>query len=59
MNIYANFMLKLIMVLLRAHLVDYNDNNIRIEICITKNTRYCNVILIIIHLFDENKIIEP
>ena len=59
MNIYANFMLKLIMVLLMTHLVDYNDNNIRIRIGITKNIRCCNIILIIIHLFDDNTIIEP
>ena len=42
-----------------ASLVDYNGNFIRIEICIIRNTRCCNVMLITIHLFDDNTIIEP
>ena len=49
---------------MRAHLVDYNDNyigigiGIEIGIGITRNTKYCNVIFIAIHLFDDNIIIE-
>jgi len=42
----------------RAHLVDCNGNYIGIRIGITRNTRYCNVIIITIHLFGDNTIIE-
>ena len=45
--------------LLRTCLVDYNSNYIRIGICVTRNTRYCNIIFIVIHLFGNNTIIEP
>ena len=41
-----------------AYLVDYNGNDIEIKISITKNKRCCNVILIIIHLFDDNTIMK-
>ena len=40
-----------------ARLVDCNSNYI--GICITNNTRRYNVILITIHLFEDNTIIEP
>ena len=45
---------------LRACLVDHIGDYIEIGICITKNTKCCNVILIIIHLFGDKtmKIIE-
>ena len=33
--------------------MDCNDNYIGIGICITKNIRCCNVILITIHLFGD------
>ena len=59
MNIYANFILKLVMVLRMTHLVDCNGNNIRIKISSTRNARCNNVILITIYLFDNNIIIEP
>ena len=42
-----------------ARLVDCNSNYIGIGICITNNTRRYNVILITIHLFEDNTIIEP
>ena len=38
----------------RARLVDCNSNYIGIGIDITRNTKCCNVILIIIHLFGDN-----
>ena len=44
---------------LKTRLVDCNSNYIGIGISITKNTRRCNVILITIHLFGDNTIIEP
>ena len=44
---------------LRAHLVNCNGNYIEIGINITKNTKCCNVMLITIHLFGDNTIIEP
>ena len=44
---------------LRALLVDCNSNYIGLRICIIKNTRCCNEILITIHLFGDNTIIEP
>ena len=40
-------------------LVDYNNNYIKIEIDITRNTRYYNVIYITIHLFNDSTILEP
>ena len=40
-----------------ARLVDCNSNYIGIRI--TNNTRRYNVILITIHLFEDNTIIEP
>ena len=39
-------------------MIDYNGNYIEIGINITKNTKYCNVMFITIHLFDDNIIIE-
>ena len=45
--------------LIRTRLVDYNSNYIGIRIDITRNTKYCNVMLIIIHSFSDNTIIEP
>ena len=42
-----------------AHLVDCNNNYIGIGIYITKNIRRYNVMLITIHLFGNNTIIEP
>ena len=44
---------------LGARLVDCNVNYIRIGIDIRRNTKCCNIILITIHLFDDNIIIEP
>ena len=44
---------------LMAHLVDCNNNYIGIGIYITKNIRRYNVMLITIHLFGNNTIIEP
>ena len=41
---------------LRVRLVDCNDDYIGIEICITMNTRCCNVILITIHLFGDKTV---
>ena len=35
-------------------MIDCNSNYIEIRICITKNTRLCNEILITIHLFGDN-----
>ena len=46
-------------ILIMVYLVDCNDNYIGIRISIIKNTRCCNVILITIHLFGDNTIIEP
>ena len=46
-------------ILIMVYLVDCNDNYIGIRIGIIKNTRCCNVILITIHLFGDNTIIEP
>ena len=43
---------------LRTRLIDYNDDYIGIEISITINTRYYNIIFITIHLFDDNTITE-
>ena len=43
---------------LRARLVDCNGNYIEIRIYITRNTKCCNVMLITIHLFGDNIIIE-
>ena len=43
----------------KARLVDGKSNYIRIGICIIRNTICSNVILIIIHLFGNNIIIEP
>ena len=43
----------------RACLVDCNDNYIRIGICIIRDTRRCNVMLITFHLFCDDTIIEP
>ena len=43
---------------LRTCLVDCNSNYIGIWIDITKNTKCCNVMLITIHLFGDNIIIE-
>ena len=43
----------------RACSVDCNCNYIGIGIGITKNTRRYYVILITIHLYDDNTIIEP
>ena len=40
-------------------LVDCNGNYIGMRICITRNTRCYNVMLITIHLFGDNIIIEP
>ena len=42
-----------------THLVDCNSNYIGLRIGNTRNTRCCNVIFIIIHLFGDNTIIEP
>ena len=42
----------------RAGLVYCNGNYIGIRIGITRNKRYCNVILITIYLFGDNIIIE-
>ena len=42
-----------------TRLVDCSGNYIETKTSITKNTRYCNVILNIIHLFGDNTIIEP
>ena len=42
-----------------AQLVDCNNNYIGIGIYITKNIRRYNVMLITIHLFGNNTIIEP
>ena len=39
------------------HFVDCNGDYIGIDI--TRNTRCCNVMLITIHLFGDNTIIEP
>ena len=44
---------------LRIHLIDYNSNYIGIRKGITRNTRYCNVILITIILFGDSIIMEP
>ena len=44
---------------LRARLVNHNGNYIEIGINITRNTKYCNVMLIAIHLFGDNTIIKP
>ena len=43
---------------LRARLVDCNGNYIKIRIYIIRNTKCCNVMLITIHLFGDNIIIE-
>ena len=43
---------------LRAHLVDRNSNYIGIGIDITRNAKRCNIMLITIHLFGDNTIIE-
>ena len=53
--------LKMLDLWLKTHLVDCNSNyiGIGIGVGITKNTRRCNVILITIHLFGDNTIIEP
>ena len=40
--------------LLRTCLIDCNNDYIGIEICITRNARCCNVILITIDLFSNN-----
>ena len=40
-------------------MIDCNGNYIRIGIDITKNIKYYNVMLITIHLFDDNTIIKP
>ena len=42
-----------------AHLVNCNGNYIRIGIDITRNIKYCNVMLITIYMFADNTIIEP
>ena len=42
-----------------ACLIDYDGNYIKIGICITMNTKWCNLILITIHLSGDNTIIEP
>ena len=42
----------------RACLVKCNGNYIRIGIGILRNTRRCNVMLITIHFFGDNTIIE-
>ena len=44
--------------LFRARLVDYNGNYIEIRICIIRNKKWCNIVLITIHLFGDNTIIE-
>ena len=44
--------------LIRTCLVDYNSNYIGIRIDIIRNTKNCNVMLIAIHLFDDNTIIN-
>jgi len=44
---------------LKTYLVDCNGNYIGIRIDITMNTKCCNVMLFIIHLFSDNTIIEP
>lgn len=41
------------------NLVDCNGNYIGIRIGLIRNIRCCNVILITIHLFGDNAIIEP
>ena len=43
----------------RGTIVDSNSNYIGIKIDITRNTKCYNVILITIHLFDDNTIIKP
>ena len=43
---------------LRARLVDCNSNYIGIGIDITRNTKYCNVMIITIYLFGDKTIIE-
>ena len=43
---------------LRAHLVYCNDNYIGIGIDITRNAKFCNIMVITIHLFGDNTIIE-
>ena len=40
-------------------MIDWDGNYIGIGIGITSNTKCCNVILITIHLFGNNTIIEP
>ena len=40
--------------LIKTRLVDYNSNYIGIRIDIIRNTKYCNVMLIAIHLFGDN-----
>ena len=45
--------------IVKARLVDCNSNYIRIRIGITRNKRCYNLILITIHLFSNNIIIEP
>ena len=42
-----------------ACLVHYNGYYAVIGISITKNKKNCNIIIITIHLFDDNKWIEP
>ena len=43
---------------LRASLVDCNGNYIGIGINIIRNTKCCNVMLITIHFFSDNTLIE-
>ena len=45
--------------ILRARLINCNGNYIRTIIDITRNTKCCNVMLITIHLGNDNIIIEP
>ena len=42
-----------------TRLVKCNGNYIGIRIDIIRNTKYCNVMFIIIHSFSDNTIIEP
>ena len=50
---------KVVINTLKACLVEYNGDYIGIGICITNNIRCCNVLLVIVHLFGDNTIIEP
>jgi len=43
---------------LRAHLVDCNGNYIGIGINITRNAKFCYIMVITIHLFGDNITIE-